>query len=142
MPAALQLIAVLDGMTCLMAEDGHAFGPGTTLDVEHHFLLELHQAGMGEIEGNGNAGHIRRTEPFARYPCMRPQPDAPLFELFIKRADTILKPGAFDRNPQTTEALLQQLLIRQLFPNIFPAGHRPLEGITTRYADGVIGCRW
>jgi hypothetical protein len=43
---------------------------------------------------------------------MRPQPDAPLFELFIKSADTILEPSAFDRNPQTTEALLEQLLIR------------------------------
>src|ERR1700704_724708 len=126
-------------MTCLVAEDGHAFGPGAALDVEHHFLLELHQAGMGEIEGNRNAGHICRTEPFARYPCMWPQPDAPLFELFVKRADTILEPGAFDRNPQTTEALLEQLRIRQLFPGIFPAGHGPLDVVTTRYPDGVIG---
>jgi hypothetical protein len=43
---------------------------------------------------------------------MWPQPDAPLFELFIKSADTILEPSAFDRNPQTIEALLEQLLIR------------------------------
>jgi hypothetical protein len=43
---------------------------------------------------------------------MWPQPDAPLFELFIKSTDTILQPSAFDRNPQTTEALLEQLLIR------------------------------
>jgi hypothetical protein len=38
---------------------------------------------------------------------MWPQPDAPLFELFIKSADTILEPSAFNRNPQTTEALLE-----------------------------------
>jgi hypothetical protein len=43
---------------------------------------------------------------------MWPQPDSPLFELFIKSADTILEPSAFDRNPQTTEALPEQLLIR------------------------------
>jgi hypothetical protein len=43
---------------------------------------------------------------------MWPQPDAPLFELFIKSADTILEPGALDHNPQATEALLEQLLIR------------------------------
>jgi hypothetical protein len=71
---------------------------------------------------------------------MWPQPDVPLFELFIKRADTILEPSAFDRNPQATEALLEQLLIRQLFPSIFPAGHRPLKVMTTRISDGVIGC--
>jgi hypothetical protein len=98
---------MLDGMACLMSEDGHAFGPSAAFDVEHHFLLELHQAGMGEIEWDGNAGHICRTKPFARYPCMWPQPDAPLFELFIKSADTILEPSAFNRNPQTTEALLE-----------------------------------
>src|SRR5580700_1848598 len=111
-PAALQLIAVLDGMACLMAENGHALGPGAALDVEHHFLLELHQAGMGKIEGYSNAGHICRTEPFARYPRVRPQPDAPLFELLIEGVKTILEPGAFDRNPQTREAALEQLLIR------------------------------
>jgi hypothetical protein len=43
---------------------------------------------------------------------MRPQPDAPLFELFIKSTDAIPEPSAFDRNPQTTEALLEQLLVR------------------------------
>src|ERR1051326_4167022 len=119
-------------MARLMAEDRHAFGPGAALDVEHHLLLKLHQAGMGEIEWDGNAGHIRRTKPFAGYPCVWPQPDAPLFELLIKSADTILEPGAFGRNPQTTEALPEQLLIRQLFPSIFPARHRPLEVMTTR----------
>ena len=41
-------------------------------------------------------------------------------QLFIQSAETILEPGAFDRDPQTTEALLEQLLVRQLFPRIFP----------------------
>src|SRR5207302_7044659 len=48
-------------------------------------------------------------------------------------------PSVFDRNPQATEALLEQLLIRQLFPSIFPAWHRHPEVITTRYLNGVIG---
>jgi hypothetical protein len=43
---------------------------------------------------------------------MWPQPDAALFELFVKSADTILEPSAFDRNPQTTQASPEQLLIR------------------------------
>jgi hypothetical protein len=42
---------------------------------------------------------------------MRPQPDAPLCELFMKRPDTILEPGSFGYNPQTAEALLEQLLV-------------------------------
>jgi hypothetical protein len=67
---------------------------------------------MGEIEWNGDAGHICRTEPFAGYPYVWPQPDASLFELFIESANTIVEPSVFDRNPQPTEALLEQLLIR------------------------------
>src|SRR4029077_12173845 len=98
-PAALQLIAVLDGMARLMAENGHALRPGAALDVEHHLLFELHQAGMSEIERNGNSGHMSRTEPFARYPGVGPQPDALLVKLLIKRVQTILEPCAFDPDP-------------------------------------------
>src|SRR6185437_4123132 len=141
-PPALELVGVLHGMACLVTENGHALGPGAALDVEHHFLLDLHQAGMGEIERDGNPGHICRAEPFARYPCMWPQPDAPLFELFMESREAILEPGAFDRNPQTTEAMLEQLLIRQLFPGKFPAWHRHLEVMTNQCRDGVTGfCR-
>ena len=111
-PPALELIGVLQGMACLMTKNGHALGPSAALDVEHHFFLDLHQTGMGEIEWDGNAGHICRTKPFARYPYVWPQPDAPPFELFIESAETILEPSAFERNPQATEALLEQLLIR------------------------------
>jgi hypothetical protein len=111
-PPALELVGVLHGVACLMTENGHALRPSAALDIEHHFLLDLHQAGMCEIEWDGNAGHVCRTKPFARYPCVRPQPDAPLLELFIESAETILEPSVFDRNPQTTEALFEQLFIR------------------------------
>jgi hypothetical protein len=57
--AAVQLVGLLHGMAGLMAENGHALGPGAALDVEHHFLFELHQAGMGEIERDGNARACR-----------------------------------------------------------------------------------
>src|SRR3954466_8626033 len=102
-PAALQLVAVLDGVARFVTEDGHAFAPGSALDVEHHLLLELHQAGMGEIERNRDAGHTARTEPLARDPRVRPQPDAALLEFLVERGDAILQPGALDRNPQAGE---------------------------------------
>src|SRR5262245_25773813 len=110
--AAVQLVGLLHRMAGLMPENGHALGPGAALDVEHHFLLELHQAGMGEIERDGNARLAVRTEPLARYPRVRPQPDAPFSELLMETAHAILEPGAFDRNPQAAEAALEQLLIR------------------------------
>src|SRR6266496_2592390 len=95
-PAAVQLVGVLHGMAGFMTEDGHALGPGATLDLEHHFLLELHQAGMGEIERDRNAGRVCRAEPLARYPGVWPQPDAPLFELAVESVEAILQPCAFD----------------------------------------------
>src|SRR5262249_42504146 len=125
--AAVQLVGLLHRMAGLMTENGHALGPSAALDVEHHFLLELHQAGMGEIEWDGNARRAVRTEPLARYPRVGPQPDTPLFELLMETADAILEPGAFDRNPQTAEAALEQLLIRQRLPSVFPARHRASE---------------
>jgi hypothetical protein len=42
----------------------------------------------------------------------------------MQTAETILEPGAFDRNLQAAEALFEQLLIGQFFPGMFPTRHR------------------
>src|SRR5690242_21364247 len=107
---------MLDRMAGLMTKDGHALGPGAALDVEHHLLLELHQSRMSEIERDRNAGRTARTEPLARYPGVRPQPDAALFQLLIESIDAVLEPGAFDHDAQAAETALEQLLVRQLLP--------------------------
>jgi hypothetical protein len=44
-------------LACLMAENGHAFAPGAALDVEHHFLLKLHQARMALRLSSGTREH-------------------------------------------------------------------------------------
>ena len=54
------------------------------IGVQHHFLLELHQARMSEIERDRNARRVVRTEPLARYPRVRAQPDAAFFEFFVE----------------------------------------------------------
>src|ERR1041384_41399 len=119
----MQLVGMLDGMARLVTQNGHALGPGAALDVEHHLLLKLHQARMGEIERDRDAGRAVGAEPLARYPGVRPQPDAPLVKLLVETVETVLEPGAFDRDPQAAEAALEQLLVRQLFPSVFPARH-------------------
>src|SRR5262249_16187622 len=86
-----------------------------------HFLLELHQARVGEIERNRNARHTIRTEPLARYPGVRPQSDAPLFELFMELVEAVLEPGPFNHDPQTAEPSPEQVLIGQRFPVVFSA---------------------
>src|SRR5262249_38232237 len=123
-PAAVQPVGVLHGVASLMAEDGPALGPGAPFNLEHHFLLELHQARMGEIEWDRNARHTVRTEPLARYPRVRPQPDAPLFELLMELVEAVLEPGPFNHDSQTAEPALEQVLVGQRFPVVFSARHR------------------
>src|SRR5262245_8683693 len=141
-PAALQLVGVLHGVASLMAENGHALGPGAPFNLEHHFLLELHQARMGEIEWDRNARHTIRTEPLARYPRVRPQPDAPLFELFMELVEAVLEPGPFNHDPQTAEPALEQVLIGQRFPVVSSARHRASKSRDIRCLDpGTGACR-
>src|ERR1700743_1971843 len=137
--AAMQLIGLLHRMASLMTENGHALRPSASLDVEHHFLLELHQAGMGEIERDGNARRLVGTKPFARDPGVGSQPNAPLSKLFVKSFDAVLEPRAFDRNLQTAQAPPKPFLIRQRLPSVFPARHRVSDTRAVDQRDGVTG---
>jgi hypothetical protein len=44
---------------------------------------------------------------------MRPHPQVPLGELLMELAETVLEPGALDRDPQILQAKAQQLLVGQ-----------------------------
>src|SRR5262249_57939196 len=94
----LELIGVLQHMAGFMTKNVHAFRPSTALDVDDHFPLELHQAGMGPIERDSNAWRVFRAEPLARDPGMGPGPDAALLEFFMEAAEARLKPGTVDSN--------------------------------------------
>ena len=63
------------------------------------------------------------------------------FYCIMEGGKTILEPGALDGHPQGGEALPEQLLIRQIFPGIFPARHGYPEFEQNPNPDGVIGCR-
>src|SRR5215471_9811206 len=94
----LELIGVLQHMSGFMAKNAHAFRPSTALYVDNHFPLELHQAGVGQIERDSDARRAFRAEPLARDPGMGPGPDAALFEFFMETGEARLKPGAVDRD--------------------------------------------
>jgi hypothetical protein len=81
---------------------------------------------------------VRRS---ARRMNMAPHVSSPRCPGQGQSAETILEPGAFDRNSQATEALLEQLLVRQLFPRIFRTWHRHPEVTENGCLDGVIGYR-
>src|SRR5258708_27280291 len=65
---ASQAVGVIEDMTALMTEDLHHLRVGSSLHLEHLLPLELHQPGMGEVEGDGDAGDAVGHEPFRRQP--------------------------------------------------------------------------
>src|SRR5215470_15001051 len=94
----LELIGVLQHMAGFMTKNAHAFRPSTALHIDDHFPLELHQAGVGQIERDSDSWRVFRAEPFARDPDMGPGPDAALLEFLMETAEARLKPGAVDRD--------------------------------------------
>src|SRR5262249_53108466 len=94
----LELIGVLQHMAGFMTKNAHAFSPSTALHVDDHFPLELHQAGVGQIERDSDARRVFRAEPLARDPGMGQGPDAAPFEVFVETGEARLKPGAVDRD--------------------------------------------
>jgi hypothetical protein len=65
---ASQAVGVIEDMTALMAEDLHHLRVGSSFHLEHLLPLELHQPGMGEVKGDGDAGDAVGYEPFGRQP--------------------------------------------------------------------------
>ena len=135
----MELIGVGDDVTAFVAENAHAFRPRSALDFEDHFLFQLHQAGMRQIEWNGDARGVFRAEPFAGNPGMWPHANIVLVKLAIKRVKAALEPGSLDRDPEILEPDLQQLVVGQRRPGIFPTRHgakRPLR-VTDRSCHGA-----
>jgi hypothetical protein len=109
----MQLIGMLHDVAGLVPQNAHAFRPSPALHVDDHLPLELHQAGVGEIERDRDPGRVARAEPLIRDPGMRPHPQVPLGKLLMKLAKTVLEPGARDRDLQILQAKAQQLLVGQ-----------------------------
>src|SRR5262249_17967256 len=117
------LIRMRHYMSALMAQDAHAFGPGPTLDFENHFLFQLHQPRMRQIEWNGDSGRVLRAEPFTGNPGVRPDPNVMLVKLAVKRFEAACEPGALDRDFEVFEPDLEQLIVGQRSPGEFPTWH-------------------
>jgi len=116
------------GEGSIVAEGGRFGGYGLHL-LKGKPVFTYNQLGLNWVRWEAPQAlspgrHTIRTEPLARYPRVRPQPDVPLFELFMQLVEAVLEPGPFNRNPQTAEPALEQVLIGQRFPVVFSARHR------------------
>src|SRR5262249_18872523 len=78
------------------------------------------------------------AEPFVRKPGVRPHPDAAFGKLFVQPVEAVLEPGAFQLNLEVLEPQLEQLLVGQGCPGVFPAPHRT-RTLTLRSPNGGTG---
>ena len=91
-------------------------GTRAAFHVDDHLALEPHQAGMREIERDGDAGRVVGAEPLVRDPGVRPHPQPPLRELLVEIGEAALEPGAFERDLEVLQAQLQQLSVGKRGP--------------------------
>src|SRR5215813_4752001 len=113
---AVQLIGHLHYMAGFVAQNAHTIRHRSPFDVDHPFALEPHQAGMGEVEGNRDAGRVVGAEPLVRDPGVRPDPQPPLGELVMEMVQAPLEPRSGDADLEILEAELEQLTVRQCGP--------------------------
>src|SRR5262249_43317328 len=85
-------------------------------------------------------GRAFGAEPFVRKPGVRAHPDAAFGKLFVQPVEAVLEPSAFQPDLQILDPQLEQLLVGQGFPGVFPAPHRT-RNLTILSLDGVMGGR-
>ncbi len=112
MPPPPQPEGVLDGMARLVPHDAHAPVRIAAFDFQHLVQFELGEAGMSEIEGDGDAGYVIRTEPFIGQPKMGMKAKAARIEFLVQLGDAILKSAARNLDVEVAQPKIQQLLIR------------------------------
>ena len=61
---ARELVRVVEGVAAFMPEDLQQFLARPSLDLEHLLSLQFHQAGVGQVERNGDSGNAVGDEPF------------------------------------------------------------------------------
>ncbi len=89
----LELIGVVDGVAGLVAENLHAPLVLAAFDFEHLRFLELLEARMREVEGDGDAADAVRREPLVREPVVRLERDLPAVELAVEIGDAAAPAG-------------------------------------------------
>src|SRR5215813_6518601 len=73
---------------------------------------------------------------------MGSDPDASLIELIMEIAETIVEPGAFDRDPEVLQAELEELLVGQRGPGKLLTWHDSLETSKGWRLHGVMAGMW
>ena len=108
-----------------MTQDAHAFRVGAAFDFEHLLALEFHQARMGQVKRNRNAGHAVRREPLFGQPDVRLEANAAFVEFTVETFDVRLEEGVLDLDGQIANPHVEQMLVSQTVPGKLVAQAAP-----------------
>ncbi len=105
--AAAESVGVVDGMPRFVPQNLHAPVFRTTLDLQHQFPLEFHQAGMSQIEGDRHARDAVRREPFVREPKVGSETDFLPLQFLIQPLNTLLQRSPLNSHLEVTHPHIQ-----------------------------------
>jgi hypothetical protein len=114
----------LHGVAGFVPQNPETVALGAALDLENHLALKPHEAGMGEVKRNRNAGRALGAKPLVGNPGMRPQQQASVGELVVKLMKLILEPSALDGDAKVLEPQLQKLFVWERRPGKSAPGTR------------------
>ena len=106
-------IGVVEGVPALVSQELRAPLRRAALDLHHLVQLELLQAGMREIEGDGDGRDTIRAEPLVAQVTGGPQEQPARFELAVEPGDARFELAALDANAEVTDAKAQKLFVAQ-----------------------------
>ena len=117
----VQLVGIVDGVPGFVPKDPSALGLAGTFHFEHLTALEPHEAGMRQIERNGEPKHAIRVEELLRQPGVRQSNDVARLQFAMQALDPPRHQGAFHLNGQVAETRGQQGLVVGLLQSQRPS---------------------
>src|SRR3984893_12931144 len=96
-----------------MTQDAQALLFGDTLRLQHQSTLQSDQAGVREIERDGEPDNVVRVEPLLRKPDRWPYSYSAIGEFSKHLLGSLIDQSSFEPDRQVTESGPQQLLIRE-----------------------------
>ena len=106
-----ELLGMIDGVSAFVTQQHHAPLGRSAFDLHHLAEFERLEAGMGEVERDGDGGYSLRGKPFIAQVAIGLESDAARPEFTVKLLDAWFKLAAFDSKIEIADAEGEQFLV-------------------------------
>ena len=128
----MQLVGGANGMPGLVPQQLHAPALVASLHLIHLSGLELGQARVGEVKGNGDARDAVGGKPLLGQPAMGPETQSPVLQFVIELMDAGEQGRFFQAQFQAGKFHRQQIFVPEIYPvRLFIAPSRHGRGSGT-----------